>query len=74
MRRAASFIIAAVGILAFGVAAPATATPQASHLPFCGITWGSLAKVDPDMSAAQMVDVRAGRHACFDRLVLDYFL
>jgi hypothetical protein len=68
MRRAASFISAAAAVLAFGTAAPASA----SHEPYCGIRWGSLAKVDTEMSAAEMVNVRAGRHACFDRLVLDF--
>ena len=37
----------------------------------CSVVWGSGAKVDSDMSGAHLVDVRAGRHACFDRLVLD---
>lgn len=47
-----------------------TAPPAAAH-PYCGQVWGSLAKGDPGMSAGQLTNVRAGRHACFDRLVLD---
>jgi hypothetical protein len=59
-------MVAAAAVLAFS--APASA---AAHEPYCGIRWGSLDKVDTDMSAAHLADVRAGRHACFDRLVLD---
>lgn len=47
------------------------AAPSAAAHPYCGQVWGSLAKSDPGMSAGQLTDVRAGRHACFDRLVLD---
>jgi len=48
-------------------------TSQASAAPYCGIRWGSLAKVSDSASAvAPLTNVRAGRHACFDRIVLDY--
>lgn len=43
-----------------------------AHDPYCGIRWGSVEEADAGMSAADLVDVRAGRHACFDRLVLDF--
>lgn len=33
--------------------------------------WGSLPKAGPNMTEAEIFDVRAGRHACFDRLVVD---
>jgi len=66
MRRAATLMVAAAAVLAFSAPAPA-----AAHEPYCGIRWGSLDKVDTDMSAAHLANVRAGRHACFDRLVLD---
>jgi hypothetical protein len=45
--------------------------PVAADGPFCGIVWGSLPKSDPPMTAAPIVNVRAGRHDCFDRLVVD---
>lgn len=61
-------------ILASALAAvvlPATA--QAA--PYCGITWGSLAKhvgsADPGSSGDELRRARAGRHECYDRLVLD---
>lgn len=37
----------------------------------CPTGWGSLAKGSPTMSEGMIKDVRAGRHACFDRLVVD---
>lgn len=43
-------------------ASAATACPQG---------WGSLAEGTPAMSRATVEDVRAGRHSCFDRLVVD---
>lgn len=48
------------------------ATPSAAHAPYCGIRWGSLPKQAGDLSSAHLVNVRAGRHACFERLVVDY--
>lgn len=54
-------------IVGFGLVAPA----PAAAAPYCGITWGSLAKASPAYTGAPVVNVRAGRHACFDRLVVD---
>ena len=50
-------------------AAPANASVYPA--PSCGVTWGSLPKTDADMSSATVTNVRAGRHECFDRLVID---
>lgn len=61
-------LLAILGLLAaFIMIAPAPA--QAA--PFCGITWGSLAKVAGTGSTASITNVRAGQHACFDRMVVD---
>lgn len=39
---------------------------------YCGITWGSTAKVATStIRPAPITNVRAGRHACFDRMVVD---
>ena len=46
-------------------------TVPAQAAPYCGITWGSLAKSSDAADAEMLNDVRAGRHACFDRLVFD---
>jgi hypothetical protein len=70
---------AAVGVAALiGVTVPAVAvaTSASGTTPYCGITWGSLAKqvsaTNPaSMQPPSLVNVRAGQHPCFDRLVLD---
>ncbi|MFD3509130.1 hypothetical protein [Nocardia sp. NPDC058666] len=45
---------------------PAAATPS-----YCGLVWGSQDKSDPNYSAGTLTNVRAGRHQCFDRMVVD---
>lgn len=45
---------------------PAAAAPAS-----CDLTWGSLDEKNPASSRATVSDVRAGRHDCFDRLVVD---
>jgi hypothetical protein len=45
------------------------ATAQAA--PYCGITWGSLPKAHSAPDTEMINDIRSGRHACFDRLVID---
>jgi len=50
------------------VLAPAT---TASAAPYCGITWGSLAKSANPTRTGDLVNIRAGRHTCYDRLVFD---
>ncbi|MBB3037185.1 AMIN-like domain-containing (lipo)protein [Hoyosella altamirensis] len=62
---AGSVLIA--GALAVVPASTASATPA----PYCGITWGSLNKSQMQMTTASVVNVRSGRHNCFDRLVVD---
>lgn len=67
MRKFKSWL-AVLGLLAaFVLVAPS----QAQAAPYCGITWGSLAKSAGTLSSAPISNVRAGRHACFDRLVVD---
>ena len=67
--------IAAIAALAAGaalIAAPAASgAGTATAAPYCGITWGSLAKTTAPLTSGRLDGVRAGRHACFDRLVLD---
>jgi len=43
----------------------------AAATPYCGIYWGSLTKSHAATSVAPMTNVRAGRHDCYDRLVVD---
>lgn len=55
------------------------ARAHAAPTPYCGTTWGSLSKngsavgdLDvPGHDLGGIAGVRAGRHACFDRLVID---
>ncbi len=54
-------------VAAIAVVAPSTA--QAA--PYCGITWGSLDKSAGTLTADPLFNVRAGRHTCYDRLVMD---
>ncbi len=44
---------------------------SASAAPYCGITWGSLAKSSSAMTTAPITSVRAGQHDCYDRMVID---
>jgi hypothetical protein len=64
-----------VAVLALVV--PALLLPSSAQAaPYCGITWGSLAKsstatVNAPAPQGHLVGVRSGRHTCYDRLVLD---
>jgi hypothetical protein len=76
MRRVIAVMMATLlVVVGFMLPAPAAAEHASvnQHVdgPFCGILWGSLPKFDAPMTAAPIVDVRAGRHECFDRLVVD---
>ncbi|USQ76681.1 AMIN-like domain-containing (lipo)protein [Ornithinimicrobium cryptoxanthini] len=78
---------ALAAVLALGLGAPALASgPSVSHTqlagvgvsvglqsaPYCGIYWGSLPRTNGTAGTSGTVDnVRAGRHACFDRMVID---
>lgn len=57
--------------LAAGVVPVVAATTSAEAAPYCGLTWGSLAKNSSTMVPGPLTNVRAGRHTCFDRLVID---
>jgi hypothetical protein len=67
-------VLLAVGGLAPAAASAsptATAAPTRAAAPYCGITWGSQPKTAPAHTSATLNDVRAGRHDCYDRLVID---
>jgi hypothetical protein len=62
-------LVAALVAVLVGLVGPAWAgTP-----PTCGITWGSLEKsaAGPRPASDHVAGLRAGRHACYDRLVVD---
>lgn len=64
------FTLVAAALVAAGGLAPTVSAGTAAS-PYCGIRWGSLAKVVPDYSARPITNLRVGRHECFDRLVVD---
>lgn len=64
------FVTLALGT-APAVAVTSTSSATTSTTPTCTTPWGSLAKQRISSSTKQIVDVRSGRHACFDRLVVD---
>lgn len=68
MRRRLAALLAALSLV---VAVNVVLAPAASAHPYCGQVWGSLPRSVGGLSAGEVVNVRAGRHACFDRLVLD---
>jgi hypothetical protein len=61
--------LAVVGAV-LAAAIPAGAA-SATAAPYCGITWGSLAKSVSGSGAISITNVRAGQHTCYDRLVID---
>jgi len=67
MKRWLAAVAAAVALGTAAWVAPAAAAAA----PYCGITWGSLPKQAEATGGGHLTDVRAGQHACFDRLVLD---
>ena len=70
-----SLAVAALGVAPATVATAApragTTTSASTTAPYCGITWGSLAKTSATMARGPVTNVRAGRHTCYDRLVVD---
>jgi hypothetical protein len=71
MRRTRLAILFTTVLAILGVMTPASAGAS----PSCDITWGSLPKAHHGQgegpSDEWLDDVRAGHHACFDRLVVD---
>ena len=64
-------IAALLTVVVVGVTPALVAAPASAHGPYCGLRWGSVPETRAAGSAGELADVRAGRHACFDRLVLD---
>jgi hypothetical protein len=59
----AILMAAGLGLVGSG---PASATTS-----YCGLVWGSLEKSQPQLTGAQVINVRTGQHLCFDRMVID---
>lgn len=67
MKRRTVLLLAVLAAM-FGVVLP---TGTAAAASYCGITWGSLPKSANPTTVSELVNVRAGRHDCYDRLVFD---
>ena len=58
--------------LVFGLVLVAPAATAVQAASFCRITWRSLPKHAGTVAGREyLTGIRAGRHACFDRLVVD---
>ncbi|MEV2214966.1 hypothetical protein AB0H86_26580 [Streptomyces sp. NPDC050997] len=71
MRRWATVLaVLALVLTGAGTVSTAAAAPQTTA---CETGWGSMAKAAPGSMAmtGSLTDVRTGRHACYDRMVLD---
>jgi hypothetical protein len=66
--RAAVAVLTAVAAL---VAVPAAVGTAGADAATCAVTWGSLAKTAGIPLPGKVTRVRAGRHTCYDRLVVD---
>lgn len=67
MKKLHALLAAVLLVLGLGLVAPGPASATA----YCGITWGSQAKVSSSKYTPVLTNVRAGRHTCYDRLVVD---
>ena len=74
-RRIMAKVPALLAVLALTAGLGCVVPGTASAAPFCGITWGSLVKSTATLALGPSQDpitnIRSGRHACFDRLVVD---
>lgn len=73
MRRRSWLLVLAVvasGLVAGTGSADAITTTATT--PYCGITWGSLAKSGGTLSQAPLITTRTGRHDCYDRVVFEF--
>jgi hypothetical protein len=66
-------MLARLGAVALAISSVVGLAPHAVSAGdgSCAVVWGSLAKVDANMSTAHLINIRAGRHECFDRIVFD---
>jgi len=65
MKRAFLVVVLLVSGFLLLPASPATAAP------YCGLVWGSLEKAVVGAPQSHVVNVRTGKHSCYDRLVID---
>jgi hypothetical protein len=68
MKKLIPLAVAAAAVVATGTA---VTVPQLAGAAGCSTTWGSGAKSATATASPALTAVRAGRHDCYDRLVLD---
>lgn len=68
MKKLISWLAALVLAMGLGLIVPSGASAAE---PYCGIRWGSTPKYSKVYTGDVITNVRSGRHACFDRLVVD---
>jgi hypothetical protein len=64
-------LLATVVTSTLAAGALAVTVPGTAGAATCSTNWGSQAKAASNLSHGTLTAVRAGRHECFDRLVLD---
>lgn len=65
-------LVLVLGVVMCTALMPLATAGAARDTPYCGIRWGSGEKAaGPSNSASKIVNARVGKHACFDRLVID---
>lgn len=67
LRKVALFLAAVVAIV---LVAPLSASASTAGCPT--VYWGSLPKAASPTATGHLTNIRAGRHECYDRLVLDF--
>ena len=73
MRVRSALLAVVLAAVSLGVAAPMVSAQAAAATPgYCGISWGSLSKAAANTTISSLTNIRGGRHACYDRLVLDF--
>jgi len=68
MKRWLTLLMMLGTVAGLGLVAPTVAQAET---PYCGIVWGSLPETAGSLSVPPLINVRAGQHECYDRLVLD---
>ncbi|WP_282699768.1 hypothetical protein [Streptomyces sp. CC219B] len=63
--------VAVTAALAVPVLPAATASGATAQTTACPTGWGSLAEVRATSTAKPVTNIRTGRHACYDRMVVD---
>ncbi|MFF3347096.1 hypothetical protein [Streptomyces sp. NPDC002779] len=73
MRRSRTTWVTLAAVAALGVPAlpAATASAATAQTTVCPTGWGSTAKVRSTSTATPLDNIRTGRHACYDRMVVD---